>query len=85
MLPDSAAAEVPVFMLIGVPAIDGVLEYFGGVLMAVAPGVALAIDGSPRSFLWEGVRGMSDRSSAGRKSGSKAATMLNRGTRRMAA
>lgn len=79
------AVEPPaVLMLAGVPAIDGVLEYLGGVLMEGPPGTAFAIDGSPRSFLWEGVRGMSERSSAGRKSGRSATMMLKRGMRRTA-
>lgn len=85
LLAADSAAEPPVFMLAGIPAIDGVLEYLGGVLMEGPPGVAFVIDGSPRSFLWEGVRGMSERSSAGRKSGRSATTMLKRGTRRTAA
>lgn len=74
-------------MLAGVPAMEGVREYLGGVLMeGLPPGTdAPAIEGRPRSFLWEGVKGMSERSSAGRKSGRRATTMLKRGMRRMAA
>lgn len=68
--------------LAGDPPIDGVLEYRGGVLYA-EPGVAAPeLGGRPRSLRWLGVRGMSERSSAGRTKGSSATPILYSGNRK---
>jgi hypothetical protein len=68
-------------MLAGDPASDGVLEYRGGVLYTEFGVAGLELDGRPSSFRCAGVRGMSERSSWGRTSGSSAKTMLINGTR----
>lgn len=67
-------------MLAGEPASDGVLEYRGGVLYTEFGVAGRELDGRPSSFRWAGVRGMSERSSWGRTSGSSAKTMLINGT-----
>jgi hypothetical protein len=67
-------------MLAGDPASDGVLEYRGGVLYTEFGVAGLELGGRPSSFRWAGVRGMSERSSLGRTSGSSAKTMLISGT-----
>ena len=72
-------------MLAGDPASDGVLEYRGGVLYTEFGVAGLELDGRPSSFRCAGVRGMSERSSWGRASGSSATTMLINGTAMSAA
>lgn len=55
----------------------GVLAYLGGVAYLVSGVTGVELGGSPRSFRWAGVRGMSERSSLPRNRGQQAATMLN--------
>jgi hypothetical protein len=64
----------------GEPASDGVREYLGGVLIAELGVGGAELGGRPRSFLWLGVRAMSERSSCRRTRGRKAMTMLTSGT-----
>ncbi len=68
-------------MLAGDPASDGVREYRGGVLYAELGVAGRELGGRPSSLRWAGVRGMSERSSWGRTSGSSAKAMLINGTR----
>ena len=72
-------------MLAGDPASEGVLEYRGGVLYAEFGVAGRELGGRPSSFLWAGVRGMSERSSLGRTRGSNAKAMLIKGTMTTAA
>lgn len=68
--------------LAGDPPIEGVLEYRGGVLYADEGVAGFELGGRPRSLRWLGVRGMSERSSAGRTRGRRARPMLNSGKRK---
>jgi len=75
-LPDSGEFEKLPILLAGEPLGVGVLATRGGVLYCEPEVGGFEVGGRPRSFLWAGVRGISDRSSGVRRRGQNATSIL---------